>query len=276
MTPLRQCFALLASLALLAACRASEEPSEPAATASPTGTVPQLPSVEPPLDRRALLMEVAQAASDFAVGRDDRERQRRLGARRFEVALRFGCPGDESTTGQWRFDETTRVLRLSAEPDVTAQTQAVADLGFDRFEAVEGFWIRQPWLLDAACPVGAPEPPEDEATEEEAAGAAPQPVVSPAPRIGLAQFFTAEDPRTQRRERRGYQTTLRLAPDEAPSASGYDLVLSGRLERLPDGRAIACTSAGAAAPPACMVSVSFDHVAIRRPGGVLVAEWSRG
>jgi hypothetical protein len=275
MMPSCRLVALLAGLVVLAGCRGSEPP-EPAPTPSPTAALPQLPQAEPPLDRRALLLAVGQAASDFALGRDDLERQRRLDGRRFEVVLRFGCEGDDLTTRQWTFDEETRVLRINVDPDVTTRAEAVTALGFEEFEAVEGFWIRQPWLLEADCPVRAARPAAEEDEEEEKADdESSEPAALP-PRIGLAHFFTAEDSRTQRREGRGYRSTVRLGPDETPSASGYDLVLSGRLKRLPDGRTIACTPSGFGAPPACIVSVSFDHVRIRRPDGVRVAEWSRG
>ena len=274
--PPRRLVAILAGLAVLAGCRGSE-PAEPAPTPSPTAALPQLPQAEPPLDRRALLLAVGQAASDFALGRDDLERQRRLHGRRFEVALRFGCEGDESASRQWTFDERTRVLRLNVDPDVTARTPAVAALGFEEFEAVEGFWIRQPWLLEAGCPARPAPPAAADEEEEGETGDEPQePSAEPAPYIGLAHFFTAQDSRTQRREGRGYRATVRLGPDEAPSASGYVLVLSGRFDRLPDGRAIACTPSGGGGPPACIVSVTFDHVRLRRPDGVQLAEWSRG
>jgi hypothetical protein len=232
--------------------------------------------VEPPLDRQGLLLAVMRAGSQFVLGRDDPEWQRQLGGRRFQVALRFGCPGDEMPTRQWTFDEETRVLRLSVEPDLTTQAPAVAELGFEQFEAVEGFWLNRPWLLEPGCPALPAEAASDDAEEDEGENDPSEPQVAAPPRVGLAHFFTAQDSRAQRRERRGYQTTQRLSQEQRPSAEGYDLALSGRLERLPDGRAIACTSASAEAPPTCIVSVRIDHVAFRRPDGALIAEWSRG
>ena len=95
--------------------------------------------------------------------------------------------------------------------------------------------------------------------------------------VGIAQFFTSADPRTHRRDTRAYEATKILAEGEEPSAQGYDLVISGRLRKLADGRAIACTIVGADRPPACVVSAEIDRVWLERPDNrKMIAEWRRG
>lgn len=275
---------LFASVGLLAACQGADETPEASRTPSAQVAAPALPVAEPPLDRSGLLLAVAQAASDFAAGRDDAARQRALDGRLFEVALRFGCSDTGDDTRLWSFDASTRVLRVRVEPELTASSPEVSAFELGDFEAIEGFWIRRPWLLEAACPAaparaGAPGAPSSPGSEEGggAVPAAEEQRTAPAiPRIGIAHFYTEEDSRTLRREDRAYQATKKLATDEEPSENGYDLVLSGRLSRMPDGRTIACAGRDPARPPTCIVSVTFDRVSLRRADGELVAEWSSG
>lgn len=272
---------------MLFACQGGNDTPAASDTPSSQSGVDVLPVAEPPLDRAELLLAVARAASDFAAGRDDTARQRALDGRLFEVALRFGCENPAEGTRTWTFDDSGRVLRVRVEPELTVDSPEIAPLDLGDFEAIEGFWIRRPWLLEAACPA-APTPPEpsdagstpidedasETAREEPAEGE--QPLPPPIQRIGIAHFYTANDSRTLRREHRAYQATRKLAAGEEPSSDGYDLVLSGRLSRMPDGRIIVCAGRDPSRPPTCIVSVTFDRVALRRPDGALVAEWSSG
>src|ERR1700741_3492845 len=96
MMKFRRLVALLASAILIASCRASEqEPtsSERSVNESVTAELPAIPVVEPPLDRAALLLAVARAPSATAIGAEDRVSQRELDGKRFEMRIRFGCPG---------------------------------------------------------------------------------------------------------------------------------------------------------------------------------------
>ena len=271
MVSLRPWSVLLASAALLAACERSP-PAGTEAESEPTSPTELLPVADPPLDRERLLLAVARAASDFAAGRDDGERQRQLSGRRFEVRLRVGCESDDIATRQWSFDEPNRVLRVRVEPELSASDPAIAALGLEPFEAVEGFWIRRPWLLHAACPETAPAAPADEEADGEADAPGERPPAAQ-PHVGIAHFFTEQDSRLRRRDQRAYETTVKLAEGEQPSPTGYDLVLSGRLTQLPGGRVIACAGNGAAAPPRCIVSADFDQVRLARPDGTMIAEW---
>ncbi|MEO7570478.1 MAG: hypothetical protein ABIT16_12480 [Croceibacterium sp.] len=285
MSMLSKSLGLLAISVLLASCRVvgNDPDSQPSPSATDT-SLPTLPVVDLPLTREGLLLAVGRAASDFALGVDDGDRQRELAGRRFEVALRFGCPGNDSEARDWTFNESTRVLRVKIRPDLTTGNPLVSGPAFAQFEAAEGFLLRRPWLFGAACPqVQAQVAP----TVSDAASASPIPVpaanpspapklVAPAPVIGLAHFFTAEDSRTLRRENRAYEATVKLAEGEQPSAQGYNLVLSGRLAALPDGRVIACKVESADAAPACVASAAFDHVSLQRPDGTVVADWTSG
>lgn len=248
---------------------------------------PSLPVAEPPMDRGTLLQAVARAASATALGQDDANAQRRLDGRRFEVRIRFGCAtGVQPPAGDGpfkvRFDEEDRTLRVRAAPDLTHKDPAVAPLASQPIEAVEGFWMRRPWLLADGCPVVSSSQRTTEGEhatdlppllERGAFGEIAQPS-GHSLRVGIAQFFTEADSRTGRREERAYEATKVLAEGEQPSSEGYNLVLSGRLRRLPGGRVISCRVASAAAPPECVVSAEFDRVRIENPGTQnIFAEW---
>lgn len=271
---------------LIASCRASEEEqASPNIAANETAAnLPAIPVADPPLDREALLLAVARAASAAAIGADDRARQRELGGKRFELRIRFGCPGQideqEQASRRWTFDEKARVLRFRVQPDFSEDSPTIESIAGSGFEAVEGFWLKQPWVLAAACPRMESQPPgEPGAEQSERSDAKSDATATEMPiwRVGIAQFFTATDTRARRRDGRAYEATRKLADDEVPSTGGYDLVLSGRLKQLPDGRVIACESQGEQRPPACIISAQFDRVRIEQaPTKRVLAEWGSG
>jgi hypothetical protein len=251
---------------------------------------PSLPVAEPPMDRATLLQAVARAASATALGQDDGNAQRRLDGKRFEVRIRFGCAtGVQPVKGDLpfsvRFDEEDRTLRVRAAPDLMLRDPAVPPLADQSTEAVEGFWLRRPWMLADGCPAvsrsqgraetePATDVPQSRDTPQGRAGDAARSAVY-SQRVGIAQFFTGADSRTGRREDRAYEASKVLAENEQPSAEGYNLVLSGRLRRLPGGRVIACRLGNADAPPECVVSAEFDRVRIEVPSTKnVLAEWS--
>lgn len=272
--------AALAGIWLLSACedrKATEAPENTIAseTAVPA---PVLPVAEKPFDREALLQAVAKASSNAALGRKDGEAQRKLDGRPFEVRLRFGCAGDRTQSRTWSYDEKRRKLSVRIAPEITGTDPIVLALGESGYEAVEGFWIRRPWQFEAGCsaPVEqAGEPPSPHPTGSMTGSAAQAAPVMPAPNIGLAQFYTAADSRTHRRDNRAYAASKILGEAGAPSSRGYNLVIAGRLRKLASGAVIACRHRGSNAPPDCIVSVQIDIVAIRDPvSGASVAEWS--
>jgi hypothetical protein len=226
---------------------------------------PSLPSAERPLDRSAILIAAAKAGSAAALGQDDLSEQRQLDGKTFEIRIRFGCATSSAgapKVGPFnvRFDSADRTLRVRAAPDLTRETPQVAMSGV---EHVEGFWMRRPWLLTPGCPASAATP-----------GASTSPVSEQ--RVGIAQFSTSTDARTGRRDGRPYEATKVLEDGAVPSRQGYDLVLSGRLRRYPDGRVIICRISGAEVPPECVISAQFDRVRIQTPDGKsTLGDWSR-
>lgn len=285
----RNCIFALATISLTFGC---QQPDEARKDANPAGStapmVPALPIVVPPLSREGLLLAVVHAASAAALGQADTEAQRQLDGKRFELRMRFGCGGETPATPDdprsWTFDAKRRVLSLQVKPELGKKLPLMEELSGDTYEAVEGFWIRRPWLLTSACPASPPEEAAPEAAASpqtdtkqvasEKPAATPSPDADLTPRIGIAQFFTPTDARTHRRDNRAYKTTRVLKEGEAPSAAGYDLVISGRLRRLADGRVIACRVADPSAPPDCILSAEFDKVSIELPSGEVIAKWS--
>ena len=154
-----------------------------------------------------------------------------------------------------RFTSNDRTLRVKAAPDLTRNDPSVAALASGS-EAVEGFWMRRPWLLEAGCPsLGAASAVSDQ-------------------RVGIAQFFTEADTRAVRHEGEAFEATKVLGEAEQPSRQGYDLVLSGKLRKLPSSRVIACRATGTETPPECMVSAQFERVRIETVDGkTILGDW---
>jgi hypothetical protein len=234
---------------------------------------PSLPSAERPLDRSALLFASTKAASAAVLGQDDLNAQRDLDGKTFEIRIRFGCSTAAVSTAATaapkpgpfnvRFDSVSRTLRVRAMPDLTRDNLHVAAIAGSGVEHVEGFWMRRPWLLTPGCPART-----SPSGEEPTSAASDQ-------RVGIAQFSTAGDARTGRRDGRPYEATKVLEEGALPSRLGYDLVLSGRLKKLPDGRVIACLALGLEVPPECVISAQFDRVRIQTPDGKsTLGEWS--
>lgn len=291
---------LLAPALALAACTASE-PDANEAVDDPVVNLPIVPRPEPPLDRAGLLSAVARAASASASGAADITGRGRLDGRQFEVRIRFGCRGpsldlDQAWLG-WAYDAQQRRLRVRARPTIAADDPLVAKLSGGNFEAVEGFWIPRPWLLEATCPAAAAATaPEQQQPEQQPAqqreqqaqkptkqqsDAQPEPTAPDPlprwPRIGIAQFFTENDARTGRRQNRPFEAVTTLAEGQPLRSQGYTLVLSGRLRALPGLGVIACSAAGFDNPPECIVSADFDRVWIETPGtDEIVAQWHSG
>jgi len=273
MPAMRHVKAAALAAACLAACGCQQPQSQQdeatnAANAARPQTVPEIPIPvpEPPLGREQLLVAAMHAASAYATGSDDMQAQRELAGKKFEFRVRFGC--DETASAQedfsWSFDPASGALKVRAAPTLSPKNAPVKAIAGDAFETVEGFWVPNPWLIAAACPrPQAPEPtPSDPVPDSQS--------------LGIAQFFTSSGPRTLRRSGRAYEATKKLAQGDKPAA-GFDLVLSGRLVALPNGRVIACTPAGTGARPSCIVSVEFGKVWIERADTKEhLADWGSG
>lgn len=286
---------LFAGAVALAGCGGGGDSGNEANVADdPVLNLPAVPLPQPPLDRSALLASVAKAASAAASGQADPAAQRALDGRQFELRIRFGCRGPVPEGEQrwlgWSFDTEERRLRVEARPTITGEDPIIETLALPAFEAVEGFWIPRPWLLQPACPAAAVQLPAAATAEEGQAAEEPQaakeaeaadgrqpapaePQVR-APRVGLAEFFTEADPRSARRDGRPYQFVRTLEEGTALGSDGYTLVLAGRLRALPGKGVILCSVRGPDVPPDCLVSADFDRVWIERPdNGEMIAEW---
>jgi hypothetical protein len=283
---------LAAAIAALGACRpAAEDDGQDNAADDPVVNLPSVPLPAQPMTRAELLAAVREAASAAAAGADDSESQRALDGRQFALRIRFGCRGPSSELADellgWSFQPERRTLRLRAMPTISADDPVAAEIAGERIEAVEGFWVPRPWLLEPVCPATArqpratAEPQSTAAPEDSAAEAAPaDEEIAPSmrwPKVGIAQFFTASDPRTGRRDMRAYEAVKILEEGKAAGQQGYTLVLSGRLQPVPGKRVIECVAKGPDTPPDCIVSADFDRVWIETPGsGEIVAEWGSG
>jgi hypothetical protein len=270
------CLLLVSAMTGVSACKQGGEANRQADlnAAQPVENVaPPVPLPKPPMDRAALLQAVAQARSAAAAGSDDREAQQALDGKEFELRIRFGCSGAASDDKKrpslsWAFDSRSNVLRLRAAPDLS-EDEAVAK-GVQGVEAVEGFWLSRPWMLKAACPAK-PAAPMNQSTEDGPVSAGD----IAAPKVGIAQFFTATDARTTRRDHRPYETVHKRGPGSSIGTQGFDLVLSGRLRALPEGKVVRCAASAADLPPACVVSAQFDHVWIDDAATKeRIADWS--
>lgn len=215
---------------------------------------PVIPRPEPPMDRAALLTAVFKARSAAATGSDDMAEQAALDGKTFTFRVRLGCtlqaPGTADAAATW--DPETRRVELSARRDLTIADPVAAAIAGDAFEAVEGFWVPDAWVLAPHCGNRGP-------------GGA---------NVAIAQFFTADDPRTARQEGRPYRAREELPEGATPEAGSWDLVVHGRLNKIGDGRVIVCREPTPGAAPACIVSARFDRVEIvNHRTSTQLAEW---
>lgn len=270
--------AALACMIMMGGCRAEQPIEAPDDNLVLDEKQAEPPVIEAPYNRARMLLTVMRAASAHASGQDDAEVQRMLDGKQFEVRLRFGCDGQGPIGDHgWSVDPDGRTLRLRAMPTLSLDDGVVRNVATDNVEAVEGFWLNRPWLLQAACPV-----------DRQVAGSVPQsgssaspdleePQTEPAPnqRVGLAQFFGTEDSRTRQRLGQAFEAVIQLEEGEAAGSEGFDLVVSGRLRARTDGRVILCSGDDPNRPPDCIVSAAIDRVRIENPEDkAVLAEWS--
>lgn len=247
---------LIAGLCVVAACQRQPEAKPPQhKAAAPAEPAP--PAIrDDSLDRQAVIVAALQAMTSAALGQNDAAAQRALRGRKFAIRIRFGCPGITDPDRGWSYDQKKHVLRVKVQSGTTEGALPKSDLLASEYQGGVGFTLGRPWLLGAGCPVGG------------FAAAAPA-----GPAIVIAQLFTDSDSRVLR-PKRDYELTKAIEPNQQPG-DGLDLVLSGRLAELSDGRPIHC--AAEAGAPACIVSATIDRVAIENPSsGELLGEWGTG
>lgn len=245
--------AVALSLALVTACRpaADQGNAQQQVPARPPPTPAELPVPEPALDREALLISAMRAASAAATGADDQSLQAELRGRRFEFRWRFACP-DAAKDAPMRaeFRPRDETLRVTVEPTLAADSPLLKPLLSQGFEAASGFVVDHSWLLSPACAASA----------------------DPDRSLAIVELFQAEGSRATRPPD-AYRLTKRIAGGGVPEG-GLDFVLSGRMEPLPDGKAIRCLAGEAGARPQCLISVKVDRAAVEDPAtSETLAEW---
>lgn len=245
--------------------------------------LPELPRPVAPLDRRALLQAIDDAAGSFELNANDLEAQAQLVNRQFVLRIPFGCGGAPVTSGPLTVTlrPDGKSMALAASPDIQASS-----LGEDsRVEEAEGFWIPRPWVGVEDCPTVAT-PAEAASGEGDNAvdGNAAEPMPAPAPKTpstsaltertaGLVQFFTPTDSRLIRREGKAYSAVVPV-DDGALPAGGIALRIEGRLRPFPTGRVIRCRSSAAGLRPVCFASIQADRIAFERLADkAILAEW---
>lgn len=255
---------LLAAASLLAfGCSPpdNEQPPQRSPAAAEVARAPEpLPVPETPLDREGVILAALRAATAAALGADDSTAQADLKGRRFEIRIRFGCSAsDDTASNGWSHDAAKGVLRARVRADLDIKAQATSDLADGAYEGAVGFTLRRPWMMADGCP--------DPRFAAMADG----------PAIAITQMFTASDSRVERPEA-SYEAVAQVTPEELPT-KGLNLILSGRLKPLANGRAIRCAAldgAASDAPPACIVSSVIDRIAIEDPvRNVILAEFGR-
>ena len=196
-------FAILA-LIMTGACQRQD--AEPAANQAETpanretNIAEVLPLPAPAMDRAAFLAAVAHAASAHTAGIDDRKAQSELDGRRFAIRLRFGCSGP-ATSGsgeplRWSISKDKASFEVRATPDLSLDSEPFEGSPSETIEAVEGFWLARPWLMDDACPA-------------QRAGV-PATAAAPAKLVGIAQYFTSQDLRVGQRSGRSYVSVEKI------------------------------------------------------------------
>jgi hypothetical protein len=241
---------LLAAASLFAfGCTPSdnEQPPQRTTAAAEAARKPEpapLPLPQTSLDREDVILAALGAATAAALGEDDSAAQAELKGRRFEVRIRFGCYGsDKLASSGWSHDAAKGVLRARVGADINSDILKASDLNDGTYEGAVGFTLRRPWMLVEGCP--------DPRFMSMADG----------PAIAIAQLFTPSDSRVERPEA-SYEAVAQVTPTQLP-IKGLNLVLSGRLKPLTDGRAIRCAASDG--PPACIISSIIDRVAIEDP-----------
>lgn len=261
--PPRYAVVAVAAIAALAlqGCRRAEPPKPPPAPPpAPAAPAPSPLPAPAPLDRAQLIAAAGKAAGAYAVGGAYPEDLAQLVGARFEARLPFGCAGEarDAEVG-YRVDAKRGTLTLQAQPENWKDAPWAKELlGQTPVEAVEGFWLRRPWIATDACPAIRPPGVAAPATPET---------------IGLARLFTAGESRLLQHGARGYQVVKKTEPGRL-ELQGFRLVLAGRIAEFGDHQPIHCRSDSPEQRPVCLIAVDLDRVTFEDPvSGQVLAEW---
>ncbi|MFC4296192.1 hypothetical protein ACFO0A_14130 [Novosphingobium tardum] len=268
---LKICTTVLLCSTLLVACN-RREPQPPPTLASPAPKLPIVQVSEPPLDRAAVLDAIGRAANAAALGLAD-QGQADLDGKRFEVRMRFGCPGAsaDSRTRRWSLDTAKHILRVAVDPEITRDSPELKWVVSGDFEDAEGFWLYRPWLQSAGCV----RVENDREAGGEAPGKSEPGIVAEPPRVGIVQIYRETDTRSRRRDRRGLKVTKAMPDAMETGGEGFDLVVEGRLRAQSGQPVISCRVVSDSLPPSCLITGTFDRTAIELPDShEVLAEWS--
>lgn len=249
----------VAFASFLAACsRAEPEPATPS-PAAPAPLSPAVPAPLPVLSRADLIAVAATAAEAHAAGAEYPQEVAALAGRRFEARQPFGCSGPRpsETADGYVIDEDRRAMTIQMTATSWSDEgwrQAFSDPDSPA-EALEGFWLRRPWITSAACPASS-------GVEGPASGES----------LGLVRVFAAGGSRIPRRGERPYRTTVKLEPDAPPPAMPLQLVVRGKIADA-GGRPIRCRAGGPDQRPVCLVSITLERVSFETADGATVADW---
>lgn len=259
---------------LLARCEREAPP--PAAPEAPSPAAAPTPAAAVSLTRADIIAAAARAASAYAAGDTSRGADALVG-RTFSIRTAFACgplteaaiqAGASAGVARAGWGAERKTIELTLTPDDWAGSALMASPDSDEgWEAVEGFWLARPWLASEDCPAVSSDPLQ---------GAAEAPASQT---VGLAAVFSREASRTGRRNGRAYQFTVRAPRDQpapAAPATGYRLVLEGRVTGFPDGRAFRCRAPGPDQRPVCVAAVQLDRVAFATADGESLSEWRTG
>lgn len=261
--------AIVGASLVLSQCNRAEKPVEAEPVAEPT-PAPALPTPTA-MTRADLLGAVSRAASAYTAGEQVTGADPLVG-RPFAIRLPFGCNGPHSAVldgpgdglAHWSWGPDRETIQLSLTPGDWLSTALISSTaGGSDWEAVEGFWVAQPWLGAEACSSVRADPLQS-------GQGAPSPQT-----VGLAAVFKADESRIGRRNGRAYTFTVRAEGDTpltAP-ANGYRAVVEGRLAAFPGGRAIRCRASSPDQRPVCIAAIQLDRVAFTTAAGAILGEW---
>lgn len=252
--------------------RGSSPAPAPPEIATPTD-VPSAPAPEKPsvLQRGDIIAAAYRAADAHAAGRPVPREVTELAGRRFDLVIPFGCdgpaPADSKAPLRWRYDEKQQTLRIH----VARTNWRSADWGIEDPDpagpGAEGFWISRPWTSSESC---ARSGGTVLVTGAEA-------VTLPGQTLAVAQFGSGEAG-SDRSASRAFDLVKRLALDRFNSADGFRLRLAGRVRAQGGRPPILCFQpAGGEQRPICVVSVSFEEVAVEiASSGERLGTWPLG
>jgi hypothetical protein len=265
--------ATVAASLMLSQCDRTPKPieAEPIAEPSPAPVIPT-PTA---MTRADLLNAVSRSASAYAAG-ERLEGADSLVGRPFSIRIPVGCGEPQSTVldgpteglAQWAWGPERKTIQLSLTPGDWLNTALISGTaGGSGWEAVEGFWVPQPWLRTETCSKVRVDPLQS------------GPGTPSSQTVGLAAVFKANESRIGRRNGRAYTFTVRATGD-APltvPANGYRVVVEGRLAAFPGGQAIRCRASSPDQRPVCIAAIQLDRFAFTEGGtGTVLSEWRPG